>query len=195
MKILRTLALIGVCSSLVPLLTAAEPGVKPAGAFALSVPGLSSAPSAKSNALLWCQGPNLVGVVVLDDKPADCGTGSGSQKRSAPKALLVRDGRCEADGSSVSFGFLLSRKSWAFVEGAKAPQERTVWLVNRFEGSLKAGQLRGAVVQVDVNHPGYPFQKKTVEADAMPTEQASFNDEPAWRASMWQTYCLSATEP
>jgi len=193
MNVPRTLVLIGTCSGLASLAAATEPGVKPAGAFSLSVPGLSSGPTAKTTALLWCQGPNLVGVIVPDDKPADCV--NGSQKRSAPRALLVRDGRCEADGSSVSFGFLLSRKAWAFVEGAKAPQERTVWLLNRFEGALKAGQLKGAMVQVDVNHPGYPFQKKTVEADAQQTEQASFNDEPAWRASMWQTYCLSASEP
>jgi hypothetical protein len=193
MRVPRTWVLIGACSGLASLLSAADTGVKPAGVFPLTVPGLTSAPNAKSTALLWCQGSNLVGVVVPEDKPADCGT--GSQKRSAVRALLVKDGRCEAEGTTVSFGFLMSRKAWAFVEGAKAPQEKTVWLLNRFEGSLKAGQLKGAMVQVDVNHPGYAFQRKTVEADAVQTEQASFNDEPAWRASMWQAYCLSATEP
>jgi hypothetical protein len=144
-------------------------------------------------ALLWCQGSKLVGVVVPDEKLNDCG--SGSQKRSAARALLVRDGRCEGDGTSVSFGFLVSRKAWVFLEAGRAPEERTVWLLNRFEGSLKAGQLKGAMVQVDVNHPGFPFQRKSVEAEALQMEQASFSDEAAWRGSMSQTYCLSASEP
>ncbi len=70
-----------------------------------------------------------------------------------------------------------------------------MWLLNRFEGLLKAGQLKGALVQVDVNHPGYAFQRKVVEADALQGEQASFNDEASWRGSMSQTYCLSTSEP
>jgi hypothetical protein len=134
-----------------------------------------------------------MGVVVPDDKLNACG--SGAQKRSAARALLVRDGRWEADGSLLSFGFLVSRKAWVFVETGRAPEGRTVWLLNRFEGSLKGGQLKGAIVQVDVNHPGYPFQKKSVESENLQTEQASFSDEADWRAGMSRTYCLSAGEP
>lgn len=193
MVILRPLALICAWGGVASLVTAAEPGVRGAGAFPFLVPGLSAGPSAKPVALLWCQAGKLLGVIVPDDKLNDCG--SGSQKRSAPRALLVRDGRCEADGTSVSFGFLVPRKAWVFAEGGRAPGERTVWLLNRFEGSLKATQLKGAMVQVDVNHPGYPFQRKSVETEALQMEQASFSDESAWRGSMSQTYCLSASEP
>jgi hypothetical protein len=189
----RTLAFIGMCCGLASSLSAAEPGVRPVGVFPFLVPGLSAGPSARPVALLWCQGSRLVGVVVPDEKLNDCG--SGSAKRSAARALLVRDGRCEADGGSVAFGFLVSRKAWVFVEAGRAPEGRTVWQVNRFEGSLKSGQLKGALVQVDVNHPGYPFQRKGVEAEAVPTEQLSFADESAWRGSMSQTYCLSTSEP
>jgi hypothetical protein len=71
-----------------------------------------------------------------------------------------------------------------------------VWLVLRFDGSLKAGQLTGALVQVDVNHPGLPFQKTSVEAEALPREQqASFTDETTWRSGIEQTFCLAAGEP
>jgi hypothetical protein len=189
----RTLGFMIACSGLTSLLTAAEPGISPVGVFPFLVPGLSAGPSAKPEALLWCQGSKLLGVVVPDDKLKDCG--SGSQKRSAPRALLVRDGRCDAEGSAVSFGFLVSRKAWVFVEGGRSPEERTVWLLNRFEGVLKARQLRGALVQVDVNHPGYAFQRKVVEAEALHEEQASFSDETAWRGTMLQTYCLSTSEP
>jgi hypothetical protein len=95
----------------------------------------------------------------------------------------------------VSFGFLVSRKAWVFVEAGRAPEGRTVWQLNRFEGSLKSGQLKGALVQVDVNHPGYPFQRKAVEAEALPMEQRSFADEAGWRTSMSQAYCLATSEP
>jgi hypothetical protein len=70
-----------------------------------------------------------------------------------------------------------------------------VWLLLRFEGSVKAGQLTGALVQVDVNHPGLPFQRTSVEAEALPREQqASFTDETTC-SGIAQTFCLAAGEP
>jgi len=193
MKSWRMLVLIGLTGCFDSVSAAAESSVKPAGVYPFSLPGEPANPEAKSKALLWCRGANLVGVVVPDEKSSDCGT--PSQKRMAPRALLLRDGRCEADGSSVSFGFLESHKAWVFESSGRTPEGRTLWLLHRFEGSLKGGQLKGSLVQVDVNHPGYSFQRKKVEVDALPGEQESFADESAWRASIAQTYCLAQGEP
>ena len=67
-------------------------------------------------------------------------------------------------------------------------------------GAMFAGRRIGktyiALVQVDVSHPGLPFQKANVEAEALPGEQqASFTDETAWRRGIEQTFCLAAGEP
>jgi hypothetical protein len=165
--------------------------VKPAGAYPFVLPGLSAGPDARPKALLWCQGANLMGVVVPDERSHDCGT--ASQKR--PTALLLRDGRCELNSGAVSFGFLVARKAWVFEGGGRVPAEQTGWLLHRFEGSLKEGQLRGVLVQVDISHPGYAFEKKNVDVEALPAEQVSFADEAAWRSGIAQTFCLAAGGP
>jgi len=187
------LILIGVVSSLASGSVASEATVKPVGAYPFALPGLSVSPDGKSKALLWCQGVNLMGVVVPDEKSTACGT--ASPKRMAPGAFLLRDGRCESDGSTVSFGFLVSRKAWVFGAARGAPEERTAWLLHRFEGSLKAGQLTGVLVQVDVSHPGYSFQRKKVDVEAVPAEQASFTDGAAWHNGIAQAFCLAEDDP
>lgn len=189
----RNLVLIGLAGCIAAVSAASEPAVKPVGTYPFVLPGFSVSPDAKPKALLWCRGVSLMGVVVPDEKSSDCGT--ASQKRSAPRAFLLRDGRCETDGSTVSFGFLVPRKAWVFKAAGGAPGEQTVWLLHRFEGSLKAGRLRGVLVQVDVNHPGYQFQKKSVEVEALPAEQASFTNDTAWSDGIAQTFCLAAGDP
>jgi len=189
----RALVLFGVVAGLSSVSAASEPGVKPVGVFPLLLPGDSVGGDTRPKAMLWCQGVTLMGVVVPDERSNDCGT--ASPKRLAPTAFLLRDGRCESDGTKVSFGFLVSRKAWVFESGGRTPVERKVWLLHRFEGSLKAGQLKGVLVQVDIHHPGYSFERKSVEVEALPGEQASFADEPAWLGGIGQTYCLAAGEP
>jgi hypothetical protein len=187
----RFFVLIGLAGSLASVSAADEQSVRPAGVFPLVLPGQSVSPGAPAKAHLWCQGANLVGIVVPNEKAESCN--GAAQKR--PSAVLLRDGRCEPDGSSVSFGFLLSRKAWVYEASGREPEERTLWLLHRFEGSLAAGQLKGALVQVDVNHPGYSFQKTKVEAEALPGSQAPFADSAAWRSGLSQTYCLAMGEP
>jgi len=189
----RTLVLIGIAGCLASVSAASDPGVKALGAYPLPLPGLSANTGATPRVLLWCQGVNLMGVVVPDEKASGCGT--ASQKRVRPGAFLLRDGRCEADGGTVSFGFLVSRKAWVYESGGRVPEARTVWLLHRFEGSLRAGELKGALVQVDINHPGHPFQKTSAEVAALPSEQPSFTDEAAWRSGIAQTYCLATGGP
>lgn len=189
----RRLLLVGVVSCLASVSETADQSVKPLGVFPFALPGTTAGRDVQSKALLWCQGANLVGVLVPDTKGIDCS--AAGQKRTAPRALLLRDGRCDALGV-VSFGLLVSRKAWVFDPTIKTPQERTVWQVLRFDGSVKGSQLTGGLVQVDVNHPGLPFQKANVEAEALHgDEQASFADEAAWRSGVTQTYCLAAGEP
>ena len=189
----RTLALASLACCFGSAVRAAEPTVKPAGVYAFSLPGLSQRPEAKAKALLWCQGANLVGVVVPEAKSAECGT--TSPRRSVPSALLLRDGRCDADGGTVSFGLLAARKAWVYEPSGRVPVEHTVWLLHRFEGSVKTGQLTGVLVYVDVNHPGFPFEKRSIAAPALPEDQASFADETAWRSGITQAFCLEAGEP
>jgi hypothetical protein len=189
----RVLVITGIAGCLASVPAASEPGVKPVGVYPFLLPGLVGSPDATPKALLWCQGGNLMGVVVPDEKTAECG--STPQKRPAPSAFLLRDGRCEPDGSTISFGFLVSRKAWVYESAGRTPEERTVWLLHRFEGSLKAGQLKGVLVQVDVNHPGYPFQRKSVEVEGLAAEQASFADDAAWHSGLAQTFCLAAGVP
>jgi hypothetical protein len=188
----RLLVLVGIASGLGSVSTAAESSVKPMGVYALSLPGFSS-PDAKPKAQLWCQGNTLLGFVVPEDKNTECGT--PAHKGPAPRALLLRDGRCDADGGPASFGFLESRKSWVFDAAGKRRVEHNVWLLHRFEGTLKSGRLKGALVQVDINHPGSPFQKKDVEIEALPDEQTSFSDEAGWRSGTGQAFCVATGEP
>ncbi len=189
----RFIVLIGLAGSLasvsVPAL--AEQGVAPAGVFPIVLPGQSATPGSPPKAHVWCQGATLLGVVVPSEKLDTCD--GSAQKR--PSAVLLRDGRCEANGTSVSFGFLLSRKAWVYEASGREREERTLWLLHRFEGSLAAGQLKGVLVQVDVNHPGYAFQRSKVEADALPGGQSPFADSAAWRSGLSQTYCLATGEP
>ena len=187
----RRLLLVGVVSGLSSLSEAADQAVKPLGVFPFALPGPASREAPKAH--LWCQGAGLVGVLVPETKAVDCS--ASGQKRSAPRALLLRDGRCEGEGSAVSFGLLVSRKAWVFDSSVPKPQERTVWQLLHFEGSVKGGQLTGSLVQVDVNHPGMPFQKASVEAAASGEEQASFTDEPTWRSGIQQNFCLATSEP
>ena len=189
----RTLALVGLTCCLGSVSSASDPTVKPAGVYAFSLTGLSASPESKAKALLWCQGSSLVGVVVPDGQSKNCG--AGSHRRSVPSALLLRDGRCESDGSTVSFGLLAARKAWVYAPSGRVPVERRVWLLHRFEGSLKGGQLKGVFVHVDINHPGYPFEKKSIEAEALSEEQGSFADETAWRSGITQAFCLEAGDP
>jgi hypothetical protein len=192
----RRLLLVGMVSCLFSVSEAAEQSVKPLGVFPFVLPGLAASRDAQPKAFLWCQGATLLGVVVPETKNVDCNV--AGQKRAAPRALLLRDGRCETGGTAVSFGLLVSRKAWVFDSAARTPtpQERTAWLLLRFEGSVKTGELTGAVVQVDVSHPGLPFQRTSVEAAALASEsQASFADETTWRNGIAQTSCLAAGEP
>jgi hypothetical protein len=187
----RVLAVICLAGSFVPGSESAEQGVRAAGVFSFVLPGQSAAAGSPPKAHLWCQGASLVGIVVPSDKAESCD--GGAQKR--PAAVLLRDGRCEADGTTISFGFLLSRKAWVYEASGREPEERTLWLVHRFEGSLADGQLKGDLVQVDVNHPGYPFQKAKVDAGASAGGQSSFPDLATWKSSVSQSYCLAAGEP
>lgn len=186
------LVLIG--SSLGSVAQAAAPSVKPFGAYPFSLPGSAAIPGAKPKVLLWCHGVKLVGVMV----PAEARdrSGSATQNRPAPTAFLLRDGRCEPDGSSVSFGFLVPLQAWVFEAPARTPPaERTAWLLHRFQGSVTAGLLKGVLVQVDVNHPGYSFRESRIEVDTLPEGQASFNDEKGWLDSVARTFSLAQSEP
>lgn len=195
MKSWRMLVLVGAAGCLCQVrgAAAAEPGLTPVGSYSFLLPGFQTGPDARPKAALWCHGADLLGVVVLDGKTADCGT--ASQKKSAPRAFLLRDGRCSSDGHAVSFGFLVARQAWVFESPGRMPPQRTAWLLQRFEGSLAGGRLTGVLVQVDVDHPGHAFQTYKVEGDAVSGEQASFADEAAWRSGMAQTLCLAAVGP
>jgi hypothetical protein len=166
-------------------------GVAAAGAYSLALPGFSAGPAPPPKALLWCQGESLLGVVVPDEKSRDCGP--ASQRR--PRAVLLRDGRCGADGGAVSFGFLVSRTAWVVESASDKPEGRTMWLLHRFEGSVRDGRLSGVLVQVDISHPGRAFEKKSVAAPALVEEQPSFADEGSWRTDMGRRYCLAPEGP
>lgn len=172
---------------------APAPQVKPAGAYEFLLPGLQTSAEAKPKAFLWCHAARLVGVVVPSDvrDPA----GGGAANRSLPSALVLRDGRCGADGQ-LSFGFLVPVKGWVFESAARTPPaERTTWLLHRFEGSLQGGVLKGTLVQVDVNHPGYAFREAKIEGATLPDPQAPFADEAEWLASMTRAFSFGPGEP
>jgi len=171
-----------------PVSWSAAADVKPIGAFPFALSGLSVDVGSEPRVLLWCQGPTLLGVVVPDDGKVECGA---SQKRVLPRAFLLRDGRCEADGSGVSFGFVVTRQAWLFGSDRHAPKARVALLLHRFEGSLKEGRLTGSLVQVDVSHPGDAFRKKGVDGALLPSAQPSFADEAAWRTGVAQMFCVA----
>lgn len=176
---------------------AAEPAVVPLGAFPLALPGLQVKPDARPRVLLWCRGVRLLGLMLPGDDVASAAP--RPQGRAGAMAFLLRDGRCEAD-ERVSFGFLVPLKGWVFEgtagrSGRPVPEERVAWLLHRFEGSTKGGRLSGALVQVDVNHPGYPFRQATVEAERQPEDQTPFEDATAWLASVTRTFSLAQDQP
>jgi len=182
----------GVLLAVAPPAKGAGGEVRPLGAFSLPLAGLSIEVGAKPRVLLWCQGLSLLGVVLPDDAKVECG--SSSPRRQLARAFVARDGRCEADGRTISFGFLVSRKMWLFGAGGKGPEERSALLLHRFEGSVQEGRLNGSLVQVDVAHPGYAFQKRAVASEPLPNEQAGFPDEAAWQVGINQNYCVSLAE-
>jgi hypothetical protein len=188
---LLMLMLVGYC--LGPVVQAAEPSVKPVGAYPFLLPGLAGSPDVRPKVLLWCHGVKLVGVVAPESGHEDGSV--GPQNRPSRTAFLVRDGRCEPDGSSLSFGFLVPLKAWIFESAGRGLEPRTTWLLNRFQGSVQGGQLKGVLVQVDVNHPGYSFHEHKIEAGALAESQASFADESGWHASMARAFSLAQSEP
>jgi hypothetical protein len=174
---------------------AAAPGVKAVGVYPLLLPGLQAVPAGRPKVRLWCQGTKLLGVMVPDDSQQKAA--STPQGRSLPSALLLRDGRCEAEGGGVSFGFLLPMRAWIFDSAVRAtsPEERTTWLLHRFQGTVSDQQLKGVLVQVDVNHPGFAFPESKVEVEALAEDQASFTDEKSWLADVARTFNLVRSEP
>jgi hypothetical protein len=169
----------------------AEPAVKPIGVYPFPLPGVSANREAKPRLLVWCHGARLLGVVVPDERHAKEGVVA-----AAPAALRVRDGRCEADGNRVSFGFLMQLKAWVFEPSARTPrEERPAWLLHRFEGSVQDGVLRGVLVQVDVSHPGYAFRESKFEVNDAHEAQESFADETGWQTSMARAFSLVRSEP
>ena len=186
---LALLVLMG--ASLVP---AAQAGVNAVGVYPLFLPGVDASPAAKPRVLLWCRGTTLLGVMVPGELNEQAG--AAAQGRSLPSAILLRDGRCEADGSGVSFGFLLPMNAWVFdTAGTSAPEQRTTWLLHRFQGTVSDRLLKGVLVQVDVNHPGLAFREVEVEVGAVAAGQASFADENAWREDVARTFSLVDAEP
>ena len=194
MMSLLVLVLVLVGSGLGSAAQAAEPNVRPLGAYPFLLPGLTASPDAQPKLLLWCHGVKLVGVVVPPEGQGR--SAAAAQHRPAPAAFLLRDGRCAPDGSRVSFGFLVPLQAWVFEALERAlPEERTAWLLYRFEGSVTAGLLQGMLVQVDVGHPGYAFRESRIEAGALAESQASFADENGWLASVARTFSLAQSQP
>jgi len=189
---LAVLLLMG--SSAIAAEQAAGPGVKAIGVYPLLLPGLQSVPVGRPKVFLWCHGVKLLGVMVPEERqPKAVTTGQG---RSLPPAILLRDGRCETDGGGVSFGFLVPMRAWIFDAAVRAaPEERTTWLLHRFQGSLSDRQLKGLLVQVDVGRPGFAFPEAKVEVEALGEAQASFADEKSWLEDVAQTFSVVRSEP
>ncbi len=173
----------------------AVPNVKPAGTYPFLLPGLPGSSEAEPKVMLWCDGITLVGVLVPEEEPQSEDTASQSGSVPAPTALLLRDGRCEPEGGRVSFGFLVPLKAWVYESPERALDERTAWLLHRFEGSVQAGRLKGVLAQVDVNHPGYAFREYEIEVESLQEEQASFRDKTAWRGSMERRFRIARSGP
>jgi hypothetical protein len=186
------LALVG--ASLVPAEHAAGPGVKGMGVYPLLVPGLQAVPAGRPKLRLWCNGAKLHGVMVPEELQQKVVT--TAQDRSLASAVLLRDGRCDADSGGISFGFLLPVKAWIFDTAARAaPEVRTTWLLHRFQGTVSERRLKGVLVQVDISHPGLPFLEARVEAAALGEEQASFADEKGWLDDVTRTFSVVRSEP
>jgi hypothetical protein len=189
---LAAVVLMGV--SLVPGDQAATPGVKALGVYPLSLPGLQAVPAGRPRVLLWCSGVKLLGVMVPDESSQKAGT--VAESRSLPSAILLRDGRCEADGGGVSFGFLVPVKAWIFDTAVRTPpEEHTTWLLHRFQGTVNDRQLRGTLVQADVSHPGFAFREAKVEVGALGEDQASFPDANTWQKHVARAFSLVRAEP
>ena len=189
---LALLVLMG--ASLVPAAQAAPPGVNAVGIYPLFFPGVQAGPAGRPRVLLWCSGMKLLGVMVPGELRQKAST--ATQSRSLPSAILLRDGRCEADGSGISFGFLVPMKAWIFDSAVRTPpEERTTWLLHRFQGTVSDRLLKGVLVQVDVNHPGFAFREAKVEVGAVAEDQASFADENGWREDVARTFSLVDAEP
>ncbi len=190
---LAVLLLMG--ASLVPAEAAVGPGVKAMGVYPLLLPGLQAVPAGRPKVRIWCQGAKLLGVMVPDESQQRAAT-TPQGKSLLPSALLLRDGRCEAEGGGVSFGFLLPMRAWIFDSTVRAtPEERTTWLLHRFQGSVADHQLKGVLVQVDVNHPGFAFPETKVEVEALGEDQASFADEKTWLEDLARTFSVVRSEP
>jgi hypothetical protein len=181
-------------SSFVASEQAAGPGVKAVGVYPLLLPGLQAIPAGRPKVYLWCHGAKLLGVMVPDERPPRAVP--TAQGRSLPSAVLLRDGRCESDGGGVSFGFVVPMRAWIF-DGAvrAAPEERTTWLLHRFQGAVSDHGLKGVLVQVDVSHPGFAFPETKVEVEALGEEQASFADEKGWLEDVARTLNVVRSEP
>jgi hypothetical protein len=189
---LAVLLLMG--SSIVPAEQAVAPGVRAMGVFPLLLPGLQAVPAGRPKVRLWCQGSKLLGLMVPDESQQKAV--APAQGRSSVSALVLRDGRCESEGGGVSFGFLLPMKAWIFDTAVRVPpEERTTWLLHRFQGTVNDGQLKGVLVQVDVNHPGFAFREAKVEAEAMGEEQASYADEKGWLEDVARVFSVVRSEP
>lgn len=186
--------LVLISTSLVPAEQAPTAGVKAIGIYPLLLPGLQAVPAGRPRVLLWCSGVKLLGVMAPDESRPKAG--SGAPSRSLPSAILLRDGRCEADGTSVSFGFLVPVKAWLFDTGVRTPPaERTTWLLHRFQGTLSDRLLKGGLVQADVSHPGLAFREAKVEVGALAEDQAAFGSESAWLEEMARSFSLVNAEP
>lgn len=181
-------------SSIVPAEQAAGPGVKAIGIYPLVLPGLQAVPAGRPRVHLWCHGVKLLGVMVPDESQQKS-VASGQGRLLAP-ALLLRNGRCEADGGGVSFGFLVPMKAWIFDSAVRTgPEERTTWLLHRFQGTVSDRQLKGVLVQVDVSHPGFAFPEAKVEVEALGEDQSSFADEKGWLEDIARTVSIVRGEP
>jgi hypothetical protein len=195
---LAVLLLMG--SSVAPAEQAVAPGVKAMGVYPLLLPGLQAVPAGRPKVRLWCQGGKLLGLMVPDESQPKAESQqkavTPAQGRALVGALLLRDGRCESDGGGISFGFLLPMKAWIFDTAVRVPpEERTTWLLHRFQGAVSDGQLKGVLVQVDVNHPGFAFREAKVEAEAIGEEQASFADEKGWLEDVARVFSVVRSEP
>ena len=180
-------------SSIVPAEQPTAAAVKAVGVYPLLLPGLQAIPAGRPTVHLWCRGTKLLGVMVPDESQPK--VIPAAQGRSLPAAVLLRDGRCEADGGGVSFGFLVPMRAWIFDTARAAPGERTTWLLHRFQGTVSDRQLKGVLVQVDISHPGLAFREAKVEVDAVGDEQASFADEKGWLEDVGRTLSLVRAEP
>ncbi len=186
-------ALLLVGASVVAAEQPAAPGVKAIGVYPLLLPGLQAIPAGRPTVRLWCRGTKLLGVMVPDD--AQPKVIPAAQGRSLPSAVLLRDGRCETEGGVVSFGFLVPMRAWIFDTARAAPEERTTWLLHRFQGTVTDRQLKGVLIQVDINHPGLAFREAKVEVEALGEEQASFTDEKVWLDDVGRALSVVRAEP